>query len=70
MSVKWDNKSAIYSIDALTKDKMLANINNVLSGSPTANDYRKAAVYYYEENIDIKKAIEWINVSLSMIRTT
>ena len=65
MSVKWDNKSAIYSIDALTKDKMLANINNVLSGSPTANDYRKAAVYYYEENIDIKKAIEWINIAFN-----
>jgi len=63
MSVRWDNKSAIYSIDVLTKDKMLTNINNVLSGSPTPNDYRKAAVYYYEENIDINKAIDWIDIA-------
>ena len=25
--------------------------------------YRKAAIYYYEENIDLDKAIEWIDIA-------
>ena len=40
---------------------MIQNINTVLSENPTENDYRKAAVYYYEENIDMKMAVKWID---------
>jgi tetratricopeptide (TPR) repeat protein len=59
--INWDNKQAVYKIDVLTKGKMIKNINKILSENPTANDYRKAAVYYYEENIDISKAVKWID---------
>tara|TARA_B100001250_G_scaffold264481_1_gene228046 strand:+ start:4632 stop:5483 length:852 start_codon:yes stop_codon:yes gene_type:complete len=61
LNIMWDNKLAIYIIDVLTKEKMIKNINKVMSENPTANDYRKAAVYYLEENIDIKKAVKWID---------
>ena len=59
--INWDNKQAVYKIDVLTKGKMIKNINKILSENQTANDYRKAAVYYYEENIDISKAVKWID---------
>lgn len=59
--INWDNKQAVYMIDVLTKGKMIENINKTLSENPTANDYRKAAVYYYEEKIDIAKAVKWID---------
>ena len=59
--INWDNKQAVYMIDVLTKGKMIENINKTLSENPSANDYRKAAVYYYEENIDIDKAVKWID---------
>ena len=59
--INWDNKQAVYMIDVLTKGNMIENINKTLSENPTANDYRKAAVYYYEENIDIAKAVKWID---------
>jgi tetratricopeptide (TPR) repeat protein len=59
--INWDNKQAVYEIDVLTKVKMIKNINKTLSENPTANDYRKAAVYFYEENIDISKAVKWID---------
>lgn len=59
--INWDNKQAVYKIDVLTKGKMIKNINKILSENPTANDYRKAAVYYYEENIDISKSVKWID---------
>ena len=61
--INWDNKQAVYMIDVLTKVKMIENINKTLSENPTANDYRKAAVYYYEENIDIAKAVKWIDIA-------
>ena len=61
--INWDNKQAVYMIDVLTKGKMIENINKTLSENPTANDYRKAAVYYYEENIDIAKAVKWIDIA-------
>ena len=61
--INWDNKQAVYMIDVLTKVKMIENINKTLSENPSANDYRKAAVYYYEENIDIAKAVKWIGIA-------
>lgn len=61
LNIMWDNKLAVYNIDALTKDKMINNINNVMNNNPSSNDYSKAAMYYFEEDIDIEKAMEWIN---------
>ena len=61
LNIMWDNKLAIYNIDALTKDKMINNINNVMNNNPSSNDYSRAAMYYFEEDINIEKAMEWIN---------
>ena len=61
LNIMWDNKLAMYNIDALTKDKMINNINNVMNNNPSINDYSRAAMYYFEEDIDIEKAMEWIN---------
>ena len=61
LNIMWDNKLAVYNIDALTKDKMINNINNVMNNNPSSNDYSRAAMYYFEEDINIEKAMEWIN---------
>lgn len=61
LNIMWDNKLAMYNIDALTEDKMINNINNVMNNNPSSNDYSRAAMYYFEEDIDIEKAMEWIN---------
>ena len=61
INIIWDNKLAIYYLDALTKEKMIANIQSVLIKNPKPSDYQKAAVYYYEEDLDKEKAFEWIN---------
>lgn len=63
LNLMWDKKSATYMIDVMTKDKMIENINKTMSKNPTPNDYRKAAVYYYEENIDLNKAVKWIDIA-------
>lgn len=49
-----------------TDDKVLTNINDVMNGNPTANDYYAAAVYYSQENKDIKTALKWMEKAMSM----
>jgi len=64
LNLLWDNKAAVFVIDALTKEKMITNINEVMSGNPSKADYQKAAIYFYEEDIDINKALKWIDIAL------
>ena len=61
INIIWDNKLAIYYLDALTKEKMITNIESVLLKNPKPSDFQKAAVYYYEEGLDKEKAYKWIN---------
>ncbi len=63
LNISWDNKVAIYVIDALTREKMLNGIEETMAKNPTKNDFRKAAMYYYEENIYIDKAVKWIDIA-------
>ena len=63
LNISWDNKVAIYVIDALTREKMLNSIEETMAKNPTKNDFRKAAMYYYEENIYIDKAVKWIDIA-------
>jgi hypothetical protein len=62
-NLSWDNKIAIYVIDVLTKEKMLNDINEIMDGEPSVADYRKAAIYFFEENINIDKALKWIDIA-------
>ena len=63
LNISWDNKVAIYVIDAITREKMLNSIEETMAKNPTKNDFRKAAMYYYEENIHIDKAAKWIDIA-------
>ena len=60
-NLSWDNKIAIFVIDVLTKEKMLNDINEIMDGDPSVADYRKVAIYFFEENINIDKALKWID---------
>ena len=62
-NISWDNKIAIFVIDALTREKMFRDIEVTMAKNPTKNDFRKAAMYYYEENIHIDKAVKWIDIA-------
>ncbi len=63
LNISWDNKIAIFVIDALTREKMLNSIEETMAKNPSKNDFRKAAMYYYEENIHIDKAVKWIDIA-------
>jgi hypothetical protein len=60
LSITWDKAQVSIPFTLNTKEKVLASIDKVLSASTvTANDYNQAASYYFAEQIDMKKALEW-----------
>ncbi|MDX1479568.1 MAG: DUF2911 domain-containing protein [Saprospiraceae bacterium] len=56
----WANTIATTSIEVPTEKMVMDMITSTMEG-PSANDYRAAARYYYEEGKDMKKALTWIN---------
>lgn len=54
----WENTKVSIPFSLNTKDKVLASIKKTMDG-PTANDYHRAASFYFTEKIDMKKALEW-----------
>ena len=49
-------------------DKLVSEtIDAVMAASPEAGDYYNAAIYYRQQDIDIKKANEWMEKAMSLI---
>lgn len=67
LSITWDKTQISLPFTLNTKEKVLASIEKVLSASVvTANDYNQAASYYFTEQIDMKKALEWSTKAVEM----
>ena len=62
----WEKTYVAVPFQVPTDDKVLTSINDALSGTPKANDYYAAAVYYLQENKDINQAKEWMDKAMSM----
>ncbi len=65
MYIAWEKTRVSVNIDAMTDGKVMASINQVMSG-PSANDYMSAANYYSSSGKDINKAVEWAAKAVSM----
>jgi hypothetical protein len=67
LSISWEKSKVSLPFTLNTKEKVLASIETTLSGSAvTANDYNQAASYYFTEQIDMKKALEWSTKAVDM----
>lgn len=67
LSITWDKSQVSLPFTLNTKANVLASIEKTLSGSVvTANDYNQAASYYFTEQIDMKKALEWSTKAVEM----
>jgi hypothetical protein len=66
LGIMWENSYVGIEFNVPTDDKVLTSINDVMNGTPTANDYYAAAVYYSQENKDIKTALKWMEKAMSM----
>lgn len=63
VEILWDNLKASFDVNVEFDAKVMKQIDETLSG-PTAGSYYRAASYYFKNNKDMKKALEWVNKSL------
>ncbi|WP_100611348.1 DUF2911 domain-containing protein [Confluentibacter lentus] len=66
LGIMWEQVYVGVKIDVPTDEMVLTSINDVMNATPTANDYFNAAVYYLQENKDIKQAKTWIDKAMEM----
>ena len=66
MSISWENTSVDIIIEVPTRAMVESDINKVLSDKPKSSDYYAAAVFYRQENINLDKALEWMNKAIEM----
>ncbi|MBM3917491.1 MAG: DUF2911 domain-containing protein [Sphingomonadales bacterium] len=63
--INWENTKVTLPFSLNTKAKVLASIDKTMAG-PSANDYHAAATYYFNENLDLEKALEWSTKAVEM----
>src|SRR5690606_36499206 len=66
LGIMWEKTYVGVNIDLPTDDMVLSSINTVMNATPTGNDYYNAAVYYFQENKDIKQAKTWIDKAITI----
>lgn len=64
MEVRWENISFSFHISTDVDTKVMANIDEIMNNDK--KPYFEAALYYYENNKDLKKALEWISTAEKM----
>jgi hypothetical protein len=66
LEISWEKTLVSLKFEVPTKDLAINNITKALAG-PTFADYYAAANYYYGSNIDMKKALEYVNLAVDMV---
>ena len=66
MSISWENSSVDVKIEVPTRSMVEKDISNVLNDNPKASDYYAAAVFYRQENVNLSKALLWMNKAIEM----
>lgn len=66
LNLIWEHSLVTIPFEVPTQTKALESIEKTLSAAPKAGDYYQAAVYYLQENKDLKKAQEWMEKALDM----
>ena len=61
LELKWENVSFSFHISTDVDSKVMANIDDVMNTDK--RPYFESALYYYENNKDLKKALEWISTA-------
>jgi hypothetical protein len=61
LELKWENVSFSFHISTDVDSKVMANIDEVMNKD--TRPYFEAAMYYYENNKDMTKALEWIRTA-------
>jgi tetratricopeptide (TPR) repeat protein len=64
LELRWENISFSFPIRTDVDTKVMANIDEIMNHDK--KPYFESAMYYYENNKDLKKALEWISTAEKM----
>jgi tetratricopeptide (TPR) repeat protein len=65
LNIMWENTRVPLKIETPTNEIALKSIETTMAG-PSANDYFSAASYYYNNDKDLNKALEWVSKAVEM----
>jgi len=65
MYIMWEKTRVGLKIDTPSQEMAMKSIESVMAG-PSANDYFSAASYYYSNDLDLDKALEWCDKAVAM----
>lgn len=65
LELSWEKTYVALKFEVSTQKSTLANIEKVLAG-PTAGDYFSSAQYLFQSNVDVAKALVYVNKALDM----
>jgi tetratricopeptide (TPR) repeat protein len=63
IEVSWENTKVSFDVNVEFDAKVMKQIDDVMAG-PSAGAYNTAASYYFNNNKDMKKALEYVNKAL------
>jgi len=65
LEFSWEKTHVTLKFEVPTKNTAIANIEKVLSG-PSAGDYFSSAQYLFQSNVDLEKALTYVDKALEM----
>ena len=66
LNFTWENTQATMLLEVPTESKTMASIEKTMKGSPKAQDYYNAGIYFRETGRDLTKAKTWIAKAIEM----
>ena len=66
LGILWEKTYVGIKLEVPTDKLVSETIDAVMAASPEAGDYYNAAIYYRQQDIDIKKANEWMEKAMSL----
>jgi|TARA_B110000196_G_scaffold255348_1_gene225309 hypothetical protein len=66
LGILWEKTYVAVTFEVPTDEMVSATIDAVMAATPKAGDYYNAAIYYNQQDKDIKKANEWMEKAMSL----
>jgi hypothetical protein len=68
LEISWEKTSVALKFEVPTQKAAMASITKTLAG-PAASDYYNAAQYFYQANIEMAKALEYVSKAVGLVKT-
>ena len=65
MNLEWEKTKVSFGVTTDIDSKISASIEKTLNPKPDANSYYSAASYYFENDKDLNKALDWVNMAIA-----